>query len=538
MSSHASSTTGKVHFYEVPLGRGSPEPHSVPSSPATSNASHIANDLAGAADLLLEPGITKVFSIDHIPRDAGDVEVASLTLSLNKDDFDLEIIVTEDEQIHQPFFWTPSVAGLAKKTLKTGRSSAVKVLPKPPKMKIEIRNVAPAYYTNEAIAIDLWVMNEESEEADVSIEARVVGSGGPLPPLMWSSIQKDERLAMRKEADRLSDQGKDTYISKLLGNLASSSKQSHGICIQALSEAAEYVVEVRARYYLLSDPETPISKFCSTNISVRLPFEVSYGFTPMIDPKPWPSLFDADKLDKDNEDDVEEVEELANGLIQKWCLTPRIYSLANEALAIEMIEPRVLQVHEATKCCIIPDGKVVPLTEIAPNDVQERSFVLDAQKLDLEDRRSSFLDLQLEIGWRRRDSSGPLSITHLAVPELVVPFGEPRVLATARNGGSPPGAVHLDYVIENPSTYVLTFSVTMDTSEEFAFSGPKNVTVELLPLSRHIVHYNLMPLVKGVFISPQLRVFDTHFQKALKIHATRGLRSEKKGLSIWVDADG
>ena len=519
------------------MERASPEVYSASSSPTTSTANHLANDLTGSADLMFAPGATKIFSIDHVPRDAGDVEVASLAICMNKADFDLEIVTTEDEQIHQPIFWIPSASGLTKKALKTGRSSTIKILPKPPKMRIEIRNVAPIYYTNEVIAIDLWVINDEDEEANVSIEARVVGSEGPLPLMMWRSSQEDDRLATEKETDQEPNEGKATYITKFLGNLHSLAERSYGISMQALSEATQCVVEVRARYYLQPDPEMSISKFCSTKISIALPFEVSYGFTPMINPGSWPSLFDADELDESVEDDVKEVEMPPSGLTQKWCLTPRIYSLANELLVIENIEPRILQVNEATICNISSGADVMPLTEIAPADLQERSFVLKAQKIDLEDRRSTFLELQLEVSWRRQGSLEPPAVTHLAVPELVVPFGEPRVLATARNGGSPPGIVHLDYVIENPSAYVLTFCVTMDTSEAFSFSGPKNVTVELLPLSRHTVCYNLMPLVTGVFISPQFRVFDTHFQKALKVHATEGIRSEKKGLSIWVDVD-
>ena len=78
----------------------------------------------------------------------------------------------------------------------------------------------------------------------------------------------------------------------------------------------------------------------------------------------------------------------------------------------------------------------------------------------------------------------------------------------------------------------------MDTSEEFAFSGPKNVSVQLVPLSRYSHRYTLLPFVKGVWISPHFRVYDTYFQKTLKVNATEGMRSDKKGVSIWVDSDG
>ncbi len=534
----ASSSNGLVHIYGVPLQRASPEASLTPTSPATSKASQFANDLTGLANLTIVPGATKAFSIDHVPRDAGEAEVASLTLCLNEDDFDLKVIITEDEQLHQSVFWVSSETGPTVKTLKSGRSSTVKILPKPPKLQIECRNVALTYYTDEVIDIDVWVMNDEDEEANVTLEARLVGSGGPLPHIAWTSAEEDEELrAQSAEAEQLG-QSEKTSISQAIGNVASSSEQSHGVHIHALPDAGDYVVEVRARYYLLSDPETPISKFSSANIFIKLPFEVSYSFTPMINPEPWPSYFNVDELGAESED-AGGKEEQANGLIQMWQLMSRIYSLASEAFNIDHVDPRVLEIHEAASCNITPGPEdTSKLTSIAPNDLQERSFHLKAQKTDLEDRRSTFLDLRLEVSWRRGGSQKAPTVTYLAVPELVIPFGEPRVLATAKNGEEPPGVIHLQYVIENPSTYALAFSLTMDPSEDFAFSGPKNVSVELLPLSRHTVPYNLMPLVKGAWITPQLRVFDTHFHKALKVNATEGMRSDKKGLSIWVNADG
>ena len=531
--------TDLIHIYQVPLQRASSEASSTSSTLANSHASHASNDLIGLADLTLIPGATKAFSIEQIPRDAGDVEVASLTLSLANEDFDLEVITTEDEQIHQESFWFSLDEVPAKKTLSIGRSSMVKILPKPPKLRIETRNVASIYYTNEIIDIDLWVRNEEDEDANVTIEARVLGSTKPLPHIKWTSPQKGGEMTEENAVDGPIDQKKDTHVSKTIGALPSSTDQSHGVRMQALSEAADYILEVRARYHLLSDPETPISKFCSTEIFVQLPFEVSYGFTPLVDPTPWPSYFDVEEIDKDSKDIEGGRIAPANGLTQKWLLTSRLYSLASEALAIENTDLRITEIHEAAVCNITSDTEGTPQsTMIASNDIQERDFILKCQKTDLEDRRSTFLDLRLGVSWHREGSQGPPTVTYLAVPELAIPFGEPRVLATARHGEVAPGVIHLEYLMENPSTYALTFNVTMDTSEEFAFSGPKNVSLGLLPLSRHSVRYNLMPLVKGSWISPQLRVFDTHFHKALKVNASEGIRSEKKGLSIWVDADG
>ena len=83
--------------------------------------------------------------------------------------------------------------------------------------------------------------------------------------------------------------------------------------------------------------------------------------------------------------------------------------------------------------------------------------------------------------------------------------------------------------------YFLSFDLGMETSEQFAFSGAKTTSLQLVPLARHTVRYSLLPLVKGGWINPQFRAVDLHFNKTLKIHATEGLRSDAKGTYIWID---
>jgi solute carrier family 25 protein 38 len=78
----------------------------------------------------------------------------------------------------------------------------------------------------------------------------------------------------------------------------------------------------------------------------------------------------------------------------------------------------------------------------------------------------------------------------------------------------------------------------MEPSEDFAFSGPKYKTLQLLPLSRQTVRYNLIPSVWGEWIAPQLIVMDQYFNKRLRVSATEGMRSEKKGgVLVWVPSD-
>ena len=523
-----------VHLRHVGLQKASTGVSSVASIPITAQTS----SLVGKANLMLAPGSSKALSFDQTPRDAGEVEVASVTLFVREDDFDLEVIITEDEQIHQDHIWIPSISGPSPKRLKSGRSNFVTILPKPPKIQIEVVNLLPSYFTNEVISLDLLIANEEEDEADVALDIRLLGPAGSLPTVMWASDEGKSSSTGASTADDLLDRIGGQLPPKYLGKMSRSEKRRQLITIQATLEPAEYLLEIRADYRILADPETSITKTFPANIIVVRPFEASYNFLPLFCSEPWPSYFDPTNLNEDSSID-EAGEQPASGLAQKWSLTSRLSSLADVSIIIDSIEPQTVEVHDEALCRIFLVADNPPEASlVAPNGLKELHFVLDVQKLDLEDRRSTFVDLQLEISWHREGSSGPSTVTHIAVPELVIPFGEPRVLASAENGEVPPGVIHLDYIIENPSMYTLTFNLSMETSEEFAFSGVKNMSVQLVPLSRHTVRYNLMPFVKGVWICPQFRVFDTHFHQTLEVNATEGMRIDKKGVSIWVDADG
>ena len=140
-------------------------------------------------------------------------------------------------------------------------------------------------------------------------------------------------------------------------------------------------------------------------------------------------------------------------------------------------------------------------------------------------------------------------------------------------------------VIENASNHFLTFGVSMDTSEEFAFSGPKLSAVPVLPVSRREVEYRILPTglaglagldekeegekegkgqksekgkkgegkkeatkvevgasgEKGYWIKPGLTVRDKYFQKVLRvIPASEGVKVDAKegGFLVWVPTGG
>lgn len=492
----------------------------------------------GQCDLTFTPGITKGLMFKIIPRDSGDVEAVSVSFILQEKDFDFEVVVADPELLRQEFFWIKSNAGPLKKKLGPESSNLFKIVPKPPKMRIEFPSIKTSYFTNEQVAIDIHISNREAEDADVVVEVALLGNNEIFPDLNWSS----EGPLSDNTAQEITDEGSSHYNGKLssvsIGKLLTAETRKNKVSVQVGAEPVEYVLKVRVLYRLLSDPDILIAKTAEIDLVVITPFEANYSFIPKINPNPWPSYFSmGDDID-DGSEYTQKEKTVANGLCQTWALTANVGSFGTEALAIEGVSLQLLHELDDISCKILPDPAAVQGSAvIKPDDIQKRKFDLELQKYSLEDGKATALDLQLEIKWRRESPHALSTTTYLTVPEILIPFGEPRVLATARKEQGKTGIIHLEYIIENPSMYVLEFNLTMETSEEFAFSGVKTTSLQLIPLSRHTVRYNLLPLVTGTWISPQFRVVDLHFNKTLKIDATEGIKSDVRGILIWVDED-
>ncbi|KAL2000850.1 hypothetical protein VTN02DRAFT_2564 [Thermoascus thermophilus] len=497
--------------------------------------------MVGITDLTFGPSQTKAFNLTSIPREAGEAKIASITLIMEEEKFDLAYSIS-DQDYREFFWWRDTEKGPRPKKVGKDRHPGVcKILPKPPKIRITTPNLRETYYTNERVVLDICIHNEEEETAEVSTEIRLFGRPESVAKLSWA----DEDSTTSEQTDTTtgsSAEGERFFIKRSIGTMASSTSTNLSIVLSNTIDAFDYELEISALYYLVSDVETPISKTTTVDLSFIRPFEANYEFLPLLHPQPWPNFF---RVDDDAEKDGSGTK--PNGLQQKWCLNAKMVSFALEPLVIEKVSLALSGIHGGAICDISPEILRSPENpQIAPEELRESEFMINIQKLSLEDRRSAALNLSLDIRWRRPDTDdtdsasdrNPATTTSLAMPRFLVPMGEPRVLASATPSDTLPGFIHLDYTLENPSMHFLTFSLTMEASEQFAFSGPKTTVIQLVPLSRHTVRYNILSSKRGQWIQPQLVVVDTYFNKTLRVLPTGGMRMDKKGISVWVDADG
>ncbi|KAL8967450.1 MAG: hypothetical protein Q9197_005421, partial [Variospora fuerteventurae] len=497
----AASNLDETQLYDISLSNA-------PSHPEVSSLAHSSpqvRPLQGACDLILTPGSKKVLCFDLIPKDSGIVRVVEITSSIETDSFDFRHIVSQPDNMRQEDYWLQTINGLSRTPAGHHSSNEIRILPKPPKMQIEIPVLQKEYLTDETVTLEVEVTNDEDDDAEVTLEARFLGQADTVPTLSWTSDATGPGMT----EDPLTDQRKKQIPSTQLGHIEQSGMRKIHIIFVAGPQATEAVLEIKALYHLIGEPDTPVTKLLVHEMVFDRPFEANCDFQPSIDPQHMPNCFHlAETNDPHN---------TAQGLRQLWTSTIRLASVAPVPLIIEDVTLNLNGIHDAAICTITTNPTTPQAPTIAPNCFHESRFDILTQKLDLDDRRSTTFTFHLQIRWRRNHPNASLASTTIPAPDLIVPFGEPRVLAAILPPPLPETdnteaeaeaqtIIPLAYTIENPSTHVLTFSVSMETSDAFAFSGPKTISsLQLVPMSRRTLRYNVCPLIRGKWITPELR---------------------------------
>ncbi|KAJ3570575.1 hypothetical protein NPX13_g5686 [Xylaria arbuscula] len=458
--------------------------------------------LEGIEDLTLFPGQIRVFEFDIPLREPGDAKATSVQPSLNCETFSLTY------------------------NMRPGRAASSRHWFYGPTSKRKVIRPDP-----EEISLD--IVNKEDSDATAKMDVTLEGNG--VPPYEVRVSNGDTLSSSPGNNDR-------TLRGIHINTISSGESAAALVKLDPLDGPTVIDLSIRVSYYLVSDPSTPIIQDALYRLNIVSPFEANYELLPRIHPE-WPSLFNADNIQ--NLSDKDAVVPRSRGLAQRWALITRYASFAQEDVQISDLEVKVIAT-QGNVTCTVSNDEAFPASgrPLSPKTIEEAQFDLISQKSSLDDRSPATADLAFSIKWRRADAPDTISnITILPLPRFFVTVSEPRVLATVSYSASPSSSgpagsssqlLFLDITIENPSSHFLTFGLIMEPSDEFAFSGAKTTTLNVLPIARRSVSYRLLPLVKGTWIRPTLTVRDKYFQKILKIIPTEGMKSDKEGVLLWV----
>ncbi|KAH6648110.1 Gryzun, putative trafficking through golgi-domain-containing protein [Truncatella angustata] len=518
------------------------EDHDTDEEPESITSTSRAIVLQGSEDLTLYPGQTRVYELNLPLREAGEAKASVVAVTLAPATFKLDYSMKIREDNTVGVWYTNS----GRKKVTKINSHIIKVLPRPPKMQLKFVGVHKQYYAGEPIQVQVDIVNEEDVDAVCKLDVHLYGQ--EVPPF-------NARVGDETESSSTGE-GEEAKLSGLAaGTIATSSSTIAFITINPIIRPTAYDLTIKAWYNLISDPATPIVQTVSFQVNVVNPFEASYDLVPRLHDGTWPSIFDHENI-QDVSDDDQDLSHRATGLTQKWCLVTRFGSFAAEDLRVLNLDVKVIKTNGSVNCVVSQDQRhpIKDLT-MTPRSMEEARFDIVAQKLGLDERAPSTADMAFVIKWQRASAAtdSPPNTTTFLLDPFYVTVSEPRVLATvsysqaptpAGESGATPDAsdsvplVILDITIENPSNHFLTFGLTLEPSDEFAFSGSKTTSLNVLPVARRTVTYRLLPLVEsGTWIKPQLVVRDKYFQKVLKIIPTEGMKKEGDGVVIWVPED-
>jgi trafficking protein particle complex subunit 11 len=491
--------------------------------------------LVGMADITIHPGKRKVFDMICTPREAGEVRVASINLLCETAAFSLTYVISQQTTPTAKWWSIQDGQPHCRKLGRDRDASTVRILPKPPKVRIDVPKLRSAYYTGEKITLDIVIRNEEAEAADVTMTARLLSPVRHQAAIGWEGISELDSFGPASNETDVPPKKHLVLPNRSVGVIQSDDSHSLSCFIDRTQDAIDHELELTANYHLLGDPESALSRTISVALRVSGPFEANYEFLPRLDPTPWPNFFDPTNMNI--------------GLSQRFLLVAKMGCFVTEPVIIEEMSLHAQEIV-GNAVCIIDDAKTLDQRQssekagqsnrmISPQEIREYSFELLIQKNSLGDSHSVAFGLKIAIKWKRSAEAEPVTST-LDIPRSLIPMTEPRVLLSKRQAvaeNHAAGLVHLQYTIENPSMHYLTFNLTMESSDEFAFSGPKATSFSLVPISRRHVAFRILAHQPGRWVRVGLAVVDAYFNKALRVSAASGgVRSDgKRGLLVWVD---
>lgn len=481
--------------------------------------------LVGESDLTLFPGRTKVIEFLSPLRKPGSAKATSATFSIATETFDLKYNLRLHNSAIGDNFWYEEAPKKLKKRLVRAEPCAIAILPRPPKVEIRLVDPEQQYYTSEKILLELEINNSEEDDA---ISTFHVSFGGEHPPAFTLS-----NISAEGSGDETTGSNETA-----LGTILSATSKRVRLTILPATVPVLYDLSAKVKYHLVSDAATPLSCTMSCRLDLLSPFEANFDMFPRKHPVPWPSYFDPEDIEALQPDQPAIINTKVNGIPQKWSLTTRYASFASQALAVVDVGIEIIRENGGLNCQVEKEDSFDFPIEIQPNGLEQFRFHVYANKMKLEDRRSASIDLGLKVKWRRLAEGSHVNEITLPAQRFLVCSSEPRVLACVTYPTALPSVIHLEYTIENPSMHFLTFGLVMESSDDFAFSGPKQMSLNLLPLQRRTVSYELLPTAYGKWIQPPFVVRDKYFQKVLRVvPAAEGMKMDKKGILLWVPAD-
>lgn len=462
-----------------------------------------------------------IFNFEVVPKESGQVTIASVTILMCNHEQEITLSNT-DLSSTDARWWELRQGRAVSRLFGMHRDvSTIDILPRPPKAEIKVLNLQSAYYTNEVVKLQIEVLNNEEEALNGMISAFSASPEQNAVEVRWQVANDVEELDHR-ETDIT------TSATIDLLNIETRASQMLQLVLNNLLVPTDIELRIETAYHLQTDPSHKLSRTDITKVPVIKPFEANAVFQPRLHTEQWPDFFSAQHALVDE----------SKGLKQQYSVKVEVGCFTHDPVIVRKTR---ISARRVTGGAICRDCEGRPAIgqknieqELKPNSTTDFVFDIELQKALLGDRVPVTIDFAIEIDWSRLGSDD-INKTTLSIPNLIVPMSEPRVLLQTTASPGENKVFLLTYVIENPSMHFLTFNVSMEGGDGFAFSGPKSKSISLVPISRYQMHYHVLMQRSKEWVRVHLDVLDAFFGQTVKVQpASEGVRVDKQGqIQIW-----
>jgi len=458
-------------------------------------------ELAAFVNLTWKANETRVFQFSQIIKTPGNGKALQAEFIMSSP-FLLKLLYEVSNVNPRLAHWVSIREGSRKVTaIRREVVSTIKILPRLPRLKINLDFHGSAYY-DERLQLPLQFVNQEEEEITITNMALTIPSENSLP-VSFVSFEES------------------SIETHLETNLAPEAEMTQYLFLRVPSNTASISFELTANYFRQSDREIKIIQSLQVDLPVSKPFRLDLKLQPRNSPL-WPSVFDTN----------ESINRVGDEVAQNWDL---VVIMECQNLSAENVQVATLKLEGLPPACGENILELKPqsiLTSESPRTVEV--FSLQMQRHANEEESRLFADTTLAIYWiRERGANVAMNTFTLPLAHIQVAQLEPRVLLEVdRSENKILASLH----IENPTRYLLQFNVSSEGSDDFAMSGPRLVALRILPISQQLIRFELYPTKEGNLRLPVFKIVDVSFKKSLlPILVSNGVTEESESHRYAID---
>lgn len=361
----------------------------------------------------------------------------------------------------------------------TNDPSSCEVIPRVPETKVTLVDVPTSVIAGEKLKIILSIKNEDHENVDVDISADIV-LGEQRIEHIWDGSEKNnlELTSIEKSTDA-------RHV--LSFQVPSVSKDDEQRTINLV---------VNVIYYVNHDKDVPIKDSIEFTLPIMDPFDITVSIYPRIRDDDMPSAF--------------EIEDKDTGVTKParfWLMRTNIVMKPGFEISVLEDELGIKSLNEHVICREITADRNWKKTE---GKIISDHFV-ETVIADGHTYRNIGFEATLRMKWQRKGCDDVDEYIHEKW-KLSLPLLDPRVLLDVETNEENNDLV-LNYLIENPTSRVFSFSTNMIENQSFQVSGTKSLNqLSVLPCTRQPLVFHATPLTAGWLQLPQLKVYDLNYR--------------------------